>query len=165
MMEEIRIISAEELPLIKEIVYSTWPDTYGEILSQAQIQYMLDTFHNLPYLERSMREGHAFHVLFEDDRPLGFIGVHPGAQPHSLKLNKLYVLPGSQGKSIGRKLFEKAEEITLEHGLNRIFLNVNRFNKAVSFYKAMGMTVEKEEDVDIGNGYLMEDFVMEKILV
>ncbi len=164
-MEEIRLISAEELFLVREIVYQTWPHTYGQILSPAQIEYMLDTFHNISYLEQNMRDGHEFYVYFDNAKPLGFIGLHPNAEPNSVKLNKLYVLPESQGKSVGRKLFEKAEEVTLEHGMNRIFLNVNRFNKASEFYKNMGMSVFKEEDVDIGNGYLMEDFVMEKILI
>lgn len=163
-MEEIRLIAAAELPVVREIVYSTWPDTYGEILAPAQISYMLDTFHNLPYLEQNMRDGHLFYVFYADEKPMGFMALNPYAEPGSVKINKLYVLPESQGRSVGRKLLEKAAAVASELGLNRLFLNVNRFNKAASFYKKMGMTVLREEDIDIGNGYLMEDFVMEKIL-
>lgn len=161
-MEQIRQITADELPVVREIVYSTWPETYGEILTAAQIEYMLDTYHSLEFLENSMRNGHLFYIFYDGNIPLGFISLHPGAEPGAVKLSKLYVLPESQGKSVGRKLFRKAEEISRELGFERLYLNVNRFNKAVSFYKNMGMDVLREEDIDIGGGYLMEDFVMGK---
>ena len=43
-------------------------------------------------------------------------------------------------------------------------LNVNRFNKAIDFYLKNGFKIIKEENIEIGNGFLMEDYVMEKIL-
>ena len=159
-MTEIRLIAKDELPLVREIVYRTWPDTYGAILSAEQMEYMLETFHNLQYLEKSMENGHSFYILQENDVPLGFLAIQPNAELEALKIHKIYVLPESQGKRAGAKLIQKAREEAQKLGLKRLFLNVNRFNKAVSFYEAMGMTILKEEDVDIGNGYLMEDFVM-----
>lgn len=164
-MEEIRQITPEQLPVVREIVYRTWPDTYGQILEAAQVAYMLDKYHSIEYLSGSMRKGHLFYVFYDGPIALGFISLFPGAEPGSVKLSKLYVLPQSQGKRVGKKLFEKAEEVTLELGMNRIFLNVNRFNKALGFYQAMGMNIVREEDIDIGNGYFMEDFVLEKLLV
>lgn len=164
-MNEIRLLVKKELSLVREIVYKTWPDTYGKILSEEQIEYMLEKFHNLPYLEKSMDNGHLYFILIHDNIPLGFLGIQPHAEPEALKIHKLYVLPESQGKRVGAQLIEKAEEEARKLGMKRIFLNVNRFNNAVTFYEAMGMKVLKEEDVDIGNGYLMEDFVMGKELI
>lgn len=159
-MIEIKEIQKEQLPIVKQIVYKTWPDAYGEILKPAQIKYMLELFYNLPYLEKSMEQGHRYFVCFENEIPLGFIGIQ--ALDGVLKLHKLYVLPEAQGKKIGVLLFQKAEAVTAEQGLNRLILNVNRFNKAIDFYKRMGMNIFKEEDIHIGHGYLMEDYVMEK---
>ena len=79
---------------------------------------------------------------------------------NQLKIHKLYVLPDIQGLGVGRKFLVLAEKIAREKGLNEITLNVNRFNKAVGFYQRMGFKIEKEEDIEIGNGYLMEDYVM-----
>jgi len=163
-MQEIRLIGCDELVHVQDIVYRTWPDTYGKILSRQQIDYMLQLFYNLPALEKSMEQDHLYHVFFEDGIPLGFIDVQPNTLPEALKLHKLYVLPDNHGKRIGKQLFQKAEEIAKVHGMKRLYLNVNRSNNAIEFYRAMGLQVLKEEDVDIGNGYLMEDFVMEKIL-
>lgn len=163
-MEEIRLISKEELPLVIEIVYKTWPDAYREILSAEQMEYMLTKFYNLESLEASMENGHVYYAFFENEIPFGFMGIEAGVEPDSLKIHKLYVLPESQGKKVGVKLLQKAVEETVNRGLHRIFLNVNRFNKAISFYQAMGLSICKQEDIDIGNNYLMEDFVMEKMV-
>lgn len=163
-MREIRLIGCDELVYVQQIVFSTWPDTYGAILSAVQIEYMLEKFYNLPVLEKSVKKGYLYYVFFENDLPLGFMAVQPDAVPGSLKVHKLYILPNHQGKKIGSGLFTQAETIARNHGMKRIYLNVNRFNNAVSFYHAMGMRISGEEDIDIGNGYLMEDFVMEKDL-
>lgn len=161
-MESINEISKKELNIIQKIVFETWPVAYGEILSEAQLNYMLDKFYNLASLEKTIEEGHRYFVYFENEIPLGFLGVQAGLKPDSMKIHKLYVLPQNQGKNIGFKLFQHAENLTKLMNLKRLFLNVNRFNKAKQFYEKLGMNVCKVEDIDIGSGYLMEDFVMEK---
>jgi ribosomal protein S18 acetylase RimI-like enzyme len=72
----------------------------------------------------------------------------------------LYVIPESQGLGVGKQLIEKSKEVALNNGLKSVVLNVNRFNNAVDFYKRLDFIVVKEEDIEIGNGYLMEDYVM-----
>ena len=80
---------------------------------------------------------------------------------HRVKIHKLYVIPDTQGTGIGKKFIEFINIWANEHGALAVFLNVNRFNKAVDFYKHIGMAIIKKEDIDIGNGFLMEDYVME----
>lgn len=70
------------------------------------------------------------------------------------------MLPDAQGKGVGRKLIEKAVEIAQEKGIENVILNVNRFNKAVSFYQKLGFKISSEVNIDIGKGYLMEDYIM-----
>lgn len=164
MMENIFEIGKKDLNIIQKIVFETWPVAYGEILSQAQLRYMLDKFYNIESLEATIDSGHRYFVYSENNIPLGFLGVQAGLETDSLKIHKLYVLPENQGKNIGLKLFQYAETLARTTNLKRIFLNVNRFNKAKKFYEKIGMNICKIEDIAIGNGYLMEDFVMEKNL-
>jgi hypothetical protein len=42
-------------------------------------------------------------------------------------------------------------------------LNVNRFNKAVSFEK-LGFEIVGKEDIELDHGYLMEDYKLEKVV-
>lgn len=154
-------ISEDQAQIVQDLAYGTWPDTFRTILSPEQIRYMLEWMYDLKTLKDQIRSRHRFFVCYEDGTPLGFIGLephHPDAQ--KLKIHKLYVLPETQGKGIGKLLFKKAIEVARDLDIPTIVLNVNRFNKAVDFYKHLGFTVAYEENIDIGNGYWMEDYVM-----
>jgi ribosomal protein S18 acetylase RimI-like enzyme len=73
-------------------------------------------------------------------------------------------LPETQGKGIGKKVIEKIEKLALENHSTALSLNVNRFNSALNFYKKTGFEIINEVNIDIGKGYLMEDYVMTKKL-
>ena len=74
------------------------------------------------------------------------------------------ILPASQGKGVGAALINSIGEIAIENKNESLLLNVNRYNKAVGFYEKVGFKVVGNEDIDIGDGFLMEDFIMEKVL-
>lgn len=161
----IKLLSKHEMNLVRELAYATWPDTFKEILSKEQISYMLQWMYNEETLVRQVESGHHFYIYFENSKPLGFIGLelhHPTLD--SLKIHKLYVLPETQGSGIGKKLIAHAEKVAKENEIQKLVLNVNRFNKAVEFYKHLGFMIQYEENIEIGNGYLMEDYVMQYLL-
>lgn len=162
---KIEQLQQHELERVQKIAYLTWPDTFKEILSQEQIEYMLNWMYNLDTLSKQSEAGHHFYILIDNGEDIGFIGV----QPHyptmkETKLHKIYILPSCQGKGAGVLLMKKAEEIALTSCTQQLVLNVNRYNKATDFYKKIGFEITKEEDINIGNGYLMEDYVMSKRL-
>jgi GNAT superfamily N-acetyltransferase len=157
----IKLLSEDEMDQVQQLAYATWPDTFKNILSEEQIKYMLEWMYDLETLRKQAESGHQFYLYLENSVPLGFIGIEPHHPTvDSLKIHKLYVLPESQGSGVGKKLIAQAEKVAKELGIDKLILNVNRFNKAVEFYKHFGFVVDRQEDIDIGNGYLMEDFVM-----
>jgi GNAT superfamily N-acetyltransferase len=157
----VRKLNTDELQIVQDLAYATWPDTFKEILSPEQIRYMLDWMYNLETLKEQVKAGHQFFVCMIDGIPVGFIGLEPfHPDEHKLKIHKLYVLPSTQGTGVGKILFKQAVIVARELKIERIVLNVNRYNKAVEFYKHLGFTVAYEENIDIGNGYWMEDYVM-----
>jgi ribosomal protein S18 acetylase RimI-like enzyme len=157
----VRRLETDELQIVQDLAYATWPDTFKEILSPEQIRYMLDWMYNLETLTKQERLGHQFYVCESDELPVGFIGIEPHhPDQNKLKIHKLYVLPSTQGSGVGKILLQKAISVAKEMGIEKIVLNVNRYNRAVEFYKHLGFTVAYEENIDIGNGYWMEDYVM-----
>lgn len=157
----IRALKQDELLIVHEIAHATWPDTFKDILSQEQIQYMLNWMYNLKHLENQFNQGHQFYVAELEEMPVGFIGIEPNHPEKGLtKIHKIYILPNKQGLGIGKKLIEFVRKIAIQSEMKGLLLNVNRFNKAVEFYKAIGFNILFEENIDIGNGYLMEDYVM-----
>ena len=80
------------------------------------------------------------------------------------KIQKIYLLPETQGKGYGVQFINYIAEKSKAAKNDMLFLNVNRLNKAQYFYKKLGFNIAYVEDIQIGNGYLMEDFVMNKII-
>ena len=163
----IRRASANDCELIYQLAVPTWKVAYAEILTDQQMDYMLNMMYSEASLTRQMNEGHIFFIVLIDDAPSGFISFHPQGENLYI-LEKLYVMPCAQGSGAGRFLVEKAEEyIRNQNPTEKQFLfelNVNRANKAVQFYQRIGFHIDREVDEDIGNGYYKNDYVMRKII-
>jgi len=164
----VKIISAtpDDCALIYGLAVPTWKAAYSEILTETQMEYMLEMMYSDKSLKQQMREGHIFYIVVLDDAPCGFISFHPQGE-NAYILEKLYILPNVQGTGAGRFLVEKAEEyIRNLHSDKQILfeLNVNRGNKAVGFYKRLGFHIDREVDEDIGNGFYKNDYIMQKVI-
>ncbi|MES2588406.1 MAG: GNAT family N-acetyltransferase [Bacteroidota bacterium] len=156
-------IDLSKIHIVREIAQITWPVAFGEILSKEQLAYMMNMMYSVEVLEKQLNEGHEFYLFYENEFPLGFMGLELNyKKSNQVKIHKLYILPENQGKGIGEKLIDFASNRCKEENLEILTLNVNRFNKALTFYEKLGFKNVKSEDIEIGNGYLMEDFVMEK---
>jgi ribosomal protein S18 acetylase RimI-like enzyme len=161
---KIAVATKPQLAIVRDLAYTIWPSTYGKILSQEQLNFMLDKFYNLNYLENQLvNEKHVFLLFEENNTYLGFCAYELNCESsNKTKLHKIYVLPETHGKGIGKMLLNTIEIIASEANNTGLFLNVNRYNNAQDFYKKLGYSIVKTIDIEIGNGYLMEDFVMEK---
>ena len=155
----IRKATQHDLPAIQDIAHKTWPVTYATILTPGAMKYMLDYFYSIDALQQQMQQGQEFFIAELDDKPIGF-GSVSAVEPEVYKLNKLYVLPNIQKTGAGKALMQHAFDIARQNNARAIILNVNRNNPAKGFYEKIGFSVLKEEDVDLGNGVIQEDYVM-----
>ena len=159
----IRPAGPEDINTIGFLAQQIWPGAYGNIISPAQLDYMLRLFYSPAALQRQMQEEDQHFLLAEEEEEaLGFASYSKTKEASVYKLNKLYVLPGMQGKGLGNALLDFICGEIRPLGARIIRLNVNRHNKARQFYEKMGFSVKREEDLDIGNNYFMNDYVMEK---
>lgn len=151
---------------IQDIAGKTWPVTYGAILSSEQIQYMFSMMYDLEALKNQAEtKNHHFIIAEEEGNFLGFASYEFDYhnQPKA-KIHKIYILPETQGSGIGKKLIHYIAEKAKASQQEFVSLNVNRFNDALHFYTKIGFEKVGEEDINIGNGYVMEDYIMEKKL-
>lgn len=157
------IVSATEkdIPLIRELTFKVWPQTYAAIISKGQIEYMLEMMYSETSLKKQMDEGTQFIILNDETEPVGFASFQQ-MQNKIYKLHKIYVLSSQQGKGTGKYLVNYIISNIKKKGATALQLQVNRSNKAKGFYEKLGFCVIEEADFDIGNGYLMNDYVMEK---
>jgi len=148
------------------IAFATWPDTYGKILSSAQLIYMLDLFYNIDALQSNVANGQQFLVAKRGNQTVGFCAYENNySDRNCTHIHKLYVLPQLQGQGVGKKFVAVIEFRARLQGSEYLSLNVNRSNDAKSFYIKMGFSVLEQVDIELGNGFLMEDFIMQKKLM
>ncbi len=155
----------EDFDTIQELAHAIWPPTFGTILSPEQITYMLDMMYSLTSLKSQFEQGHRFLLLKFDGKFVGYAGyeIHYLGQAIT-KVHKIYLSPDVQGKGLGKLLLNQMAALAMEAGDQTLALNVNRYNPAKSFYEHYGFQVKATDDIDIGNGFLMEDYVMHKPL-
>ena len=165
-MYTIRQATLADLETIIEIAEKTWWVTYSPILEKEQIEFMLNKIYSVENISTQLEHGtQTYLLLIEDGKPVAFAGYSPRDEdPEIYKLHKLYCLPETQGKGYGKILINEVAQKTIEAGKNTLDLNVNRYNKAKSFYEKMGFSVAYEEDIPIGP-YWMNDYVMRKELI
>ncbi|MBL7706355.1 MAG: GNAT family N-acetyltransferase [Taibaiella sp.] len=162
-MSNFSIIKADpdQIEDIIQIAYATWPATYSAILSPEQLSYMLEQFYSKTHLSERMQKGNLFYLVQQAGASLGFMELEPDEKPGYTKLHKLYVLPEVQGLKLGRLLLNEAIMIAQQAQQKGLFLNVNRYNKALHFYEKLGFECTETVDIHIGNGFYMNDFIMQ----
>ncbi|WP_264522094.1 GNAT family N-acetyltransferase [Flavobacterium sp. N1994] len=149
---------------VRAIAKEVWPVAYGAILSQAQLDYMMEMMYSVSSLQlQSGAKKNYFILAKENENVVGFASYefNYGKKPKT-KIHKIYILTSQQGKGIGNQLIDYIANEAKNRHQKGLVLNVNKKNIATRFYERIGFSVSFEEVIDIGNGYVMDDFVMER---
>ena len=155
------ILDSNDFKSIRQIAHITWPIAYSHIITQEQMDYMLEMMYSNSSLQHQRDNlNHHFIVAYdENNETIGFASFssYENSNNHH-RLHKLYVLPNLQQKGIGKSLLEIIFKEIRKNGNGSLELNVNRNNTALQFYQKLGFEILREEDIDIGNGFFMNDY-------
>lgn len=157
-----RRLLSDEVEAVALLARTVWQATYPALISQAQIDAMLaDRYAAARIRDQLDTPRHAWWVI---GTPLaGF--AHVELIDDAAKLDKLYVHPARQRLGLGSALLDVAAEWAREQGRAVLRLQVNRGNaRALRAYEKYGFRIVESRVFDIGNGFVMDDHVMEKTL-
>jgi GNAT superfamily N-acetyltransferase len=161
-MISLRQAKEEELSIIQAIGTTTYGPTYTHLLGQEQVDFMLGKFYSIAALTSQLIDGHIFIIAQEGGKDLAFASYGVIEKDYRIvKLHKLYVLPEAHGKGLGKLLINEVRNKAVQLGAKGLRLNVNRYNKAKDFYEKAGFNIIETVDIEIGNGFYMNDYVME----
>lgn len=161
----IRAAAPADFPVVQDLAHRIWWAHYPGILTPAQIEYMLARGYSDTALRDIAAHDAGGIALAEDDAPVGFAAWYRASEPAALKLDKLYVLPERHGQGIGRALIEHVIVQAKAVGCRTLVLHVNRNNtRSVRAYEKCGFAVRATGDFPIGNGFVMEDYIMARDL-
>lgn len=155
--KEIEII--ETARLASEI----WHEYYISILTVEQIDYMVDKFQSIPAItDQINNQGYEYYLFQpEEASAVGYLSVKE--EEGRLFLSKFYIAKAHRGKGYASQAMSFLEQLCKERALNQIWLTVNRYNESsIAVYRKKGFIIEREQVADIGNGYVMDDYVMVK---
>ncbi len=155
----------DDIDSLLPLAHLIWHAHYPGIITVEQIDYMLARGYTREViLDELEHQGIEWLTIRDGVKMIGFIPVGPYGDG-VMKLHKLYLLPQYHGQGIGTLALSEVERVAKRHSAAKLVLNVNRYNrKAISAYQRAGWHVEDEVIVDIGNGFVMNDFVMAKQL-
>ena len=158
--------SAENIPDIQKIAEVAFPHAFESTLSPDQISYMMTMMYSTEALKQQFQNKHRFFLAKMDGQFVGYCSIeHHYMQSSSTKIHKAYILPVVQKHGIGRSFFDVASAQAIEVGDLSISLNVNKYNEnAMAFYAKYGMKNVKAEVIEIGKGFVMDDYVFLKKL-
>ena len=152
-MQFILVETKENIKKIAKMSKTIWNEAYKNILSQDQIDYMLETFLNKEAIKNQINEGYQYYLI-KDDKNCGFASIKI---EQKVFLSKFYIFEDYRNKGLLKQFIYKLKDYQKD-----IYLTVNKHNlKAIESYKKLGFKSIDEVVTDIGSGYVMDDYVME----
>lgn len=150
---------------IAELAHEIWREHYSAILSSAQIEYMLEKYQTAQKIAADcLSMGYSYFILERIGTPIGYIGVKPNDPAGKLFLSKIYILKDFRGKGFSKDALEQIEKRAKKLRQNAIWLTVNKHNPSYDIYLKLGFKTIREQVTDIGSGFVMDDYVMEKTI-
>lgn len=158
----IRPATRTDIDAIQSVARRIWLDHYPGIITLRQIEYMLDTDYSDKALSQGFDQGVAIDLLLIGDEVQGFAAYGPAARGDRAKLHKLYLDTSFHGQGIGSMLLDHVIDRCRSLGIRSLELQVNKHNgKAIRAYEKRGFTRASALLNPIGEGFFMDDYVME----
>lgn len=155
--------TSEDIKIITELGSIIWHEHYTPIIGLEQVRYMLDKFQSIAAIENQIKGNYEYYILMFDETPVGYLSIVE--KDNSLFLSKIYVLKSERGKGIGSVTMDFVQKRAKELMLDSIVLTVNKYNvSSIKAYKKMGFENIGALVQDIGNGFVMDDYKMEKLI-
>ena len=152
--------SDDDLRIIASIGHSVWNEAYKGIVPKDQIDYMLDKYQSYEALRDQVdNHGYTYLMIKDGARCVGYAGYVPDDK--GLFLSKIYMLKQFRGHGYSKPVFQHLRDVAVSLGLPCVHLTVNRDNvRSIEVYKHEGFEIEDSQDNPIGDGFVMNDYIM-----
>ena len=160
----LEVNNKKQIEGLAEIAKLIWSEYFPGIITPEQVDYMVEKYQSADAITRQIsNDGYMYFMVLGNEEILGYLALK--ADGNQLLLSKLYLKKEFRGRGYFNKMLSFAEKIAKEKGLNSLYLAVNKHNdNAVAVYLKKGFSIKKEQTADIGNGFVMDDYIMEKMM-
>ena len=160
-----RVLSREQIMDVVNLAREIWTDHYVPIIGQAQVDYMLGKFQSKEAITTQLAGGYAYYTVLHNGKHAGYMAIVPNKDADMLMISKIYVLRAGRGHGFGRSMLEFAEKVCRERRIGALWLTTNKNNThSIAWYMRMGFKNMGSNIQDIGGGFIMDDYRMEKTI-
>jgi len=160
-----RVTDDGGIEAVATLAHEIWNQHFVPLIGQAQVDYMLDKFLTPSAIRAQLPLGYEYYLVDVDGESIGFLALVPDPDGAGAHLSKLYVRVGQRGRGVGRAAIVFVEKLCMEWGVGTLWLRVNVGNAGpIAFYKRMGFRIADALVADIGGGFVMDDYRMEKAI-
>jgi ribosomal protein S18 acetylase RimI-like enzyme len=157
-----KVESDEHIETVVKLAEEIWNEHYPQIITQSQIEYMLQKYQSRAAVKRQLNQGENYYLLNLANSFIGYFSLIPDKDNHQLQLSKFYLLKNVRGKGHAKDMFRFILSIMRQQKLNHIWLTVNKHNTtAIAAYEKSGFVKTDSLVMEIGNGYVMDDYKMD----
>lgn len=151
----------QAIKLIESLAAEIWSEYYTPALGKSQVDYMLDTIQSKQAIHNQIKDGYLYYLIKNNDHNIGYLAVHE--RDNHLFLSKIYIKSGYRGKGYGKQAIQFTEKLARERNHSKVELTVYKHNlNSIKSYQKLGFNITEPVVADIGNGYVMDDYKMEK---
>ncbi|WP_075185376.1 GNAT family N-acetyltransferase [Teredinibacter haidensis] len=160
-----KVETSSDIQLVEKLAQEIWREYFIPIIGAAQVDYMLDKFQSVDAISAQIASGGDYYLAQLEGEAVGYTGLVPDRDRKKLMVSKIYIRQSVRGKGIGRSFFDFAVSSCKAGQLDSVWLTVNRYNtRSVAWYQKLGFIVVDEKKKNIGGGFFMDDYIMEKRL-
>lgn len=154
-----------ELLIVADLAHTIWREYYAGVISQEQIEYMLEHFQSVSAIKEARAKGCDYYLIRAEFANVGYIALEPYKPQGKLFLSKLYILKEYRGKGYARDAVNEATQKACALRLNTIWLTVAKNNvPSIAAYERLGFVNTKDIYKEIGGGFVMDDYIMERTI-
>jgi diamine N-acetyltransferase len=165
MTDLIEVCSEAQIADVAHLAREIWCEHYLPMIGQEQVDYMLGKFQSERAITEQIAEAYEYYIVTHHEKSVGYMAVVPKMSEASLMLSKIYVKKSARGRGLGQKMLEFMENLCRHRNIKKIWLTVNKNNShSISWYSRMGFINTASLIQDIGEGFVMDDYRMEKTI-
>ena len=158
-----QVTTEHDFAAVADLAREIWTEHYVRIVGWPQIDYMLDKFQSVSAIARQTAEGYCYYLLLDGMLPIGYFALVPDADRSTALLSKLYVRKEERGRGLGKAMVAYLEQLCRDWSISTLWLTVNKNNaNSIAWYEHVGFLNRGPIVQDIGGGFVMDDYRMEK---
>jgi len=157
-----KVVNTIDIEITARLAHKIWNQHYVAIIGQKQVDYMLDKFQSIKAIKSQINKGYEYFLVLNDKKAIGYLCLIADYTSKKLMISKIYTEKAVRGRGFGLQMINFTKKTAREKEMKTIWLTVNKYNSnAISWYEKLNFEIVKEIKKDIGNNYIMDDFVLE----